>query len=982
MRTISIKFTDQSWEFVNNDNYIIDFLKNHYNVVLSDNPEFLFYSDFGNDFLNYPQSIRIWINHENVRPNFNYADYAYSSDRLQFGERYLERSKYIVKPDLSDNIDYANRLFCNFIYHQTDFTSGQKLRVEFCKALQKYKRVDCPGRALNNMQGDILPRFAKPGEGQEATFASKRKFLSKYKFTIAFENTSYPGYITEKLYDPIIASSVPIYFGDPDIEIDFNPDAFIIGKWSNNFDEVIEKIIYYDTHDDEYMKMLRTPAMQPTYIKPKKDFYQWLLDIIDHGKIYRQEDYKGLWCQPLAVDSTIINSVYDNILEPLEKLTSTEAGTFTALKNDLIFGLENKMAAYLAPLRTKIEQLNSLKEVFSHLGVAHQLNESEICAQKAGVLESASARLAIAPDSLFYLNDPELAHQYRELFALLWPQDVSGGNKIRVGGPHDGGYVMLEPGHDGVAVSIGIGNHAPWDLEMAQRGWQVFQFDGTVEASPCQHRHINFFSKNLTAQTSHGPEAIHLADILAMLEGENDIILQMDIEGAEWDVLENATESQLLRFSQIIVEFHGLRDKNLLPRCRRIFEKLCSTHVPVHFHYNNTENPYVFEDFLVNGLWEISFVRRDDLVFSPSHASFPCELDSPNITRFPDLFIGKFDAITPRNYCQEPPRSIPENLRRQYTMNGKIPVQSFYLDDRRSAPVRNTRQIYERTFKAIKDGTFQYYGLTYDYLLAALRDFPIAHKQIIIAGLAGCSCDAIAILHDACEVIAVDYNPPYCEHELVRSIGMDEFNKLSDRPEACISISSFEHDGLGRYGDPLDPEGDLLAMRGLKTRMAANGLLYLSVPVGRDLLAWNAHRIYGRLRLPKLLEGWAFLSSYGMSGADLDRPEGDWSLCPVFVLSNDPQALNIPANATPLQKDNILYLAANGKFNRQFYIERNSDVLSGQMDVISHYVFYGALEGRSPDPDFDPISYMEKFPGIDWRIANPYVHYLNNTQNK
>lgn len=77
--------------------------------------------------------------------------------------------------------------------------------------------------------------------------------------------------------------------------------------------------------------------------------------------------------------------------------------------------------------------------------------------------------------------------------------------------------------------------------------------------------------------------------------------------------------------------------------------------------------------------------------------------------------------------------------------------------------------------------------------------------------------------------------------------------------DVAFSISSFEHDGLGRYGDPLNPEGDFRAMKEMAATVAPGGYLILSVPVGADLLAWNCHRVYGRKRLPMLLAGWTVM---------------------------------------------------------------------------------------------------------------------------
>ena len=59
---------------------------------------------------------------------------------------------------------------------------------------------------------------------------------------------------------------------------------------------------------------------------------------------------------------------------------------------------------------------------------------------------------------------------------------------------------------------------------------------------------------------------------------------------------------------------------------------------------------------------------------------------------------------------------------------------------------------------------------------------------------------------------------------------------------AMVSIWSIERDGLGRYGDAIDPRGDLKAMEQLERVIAPAGLLILAIPVGRDLVVWNAHR--------------------------------------------------------------------------------------------------------------------------------------------
>lgn len=83
--------------------------------------------------------------------------------------------------------------------------------------------------------------------------------------------------------------------------------------------------------------------------------------------------------------------------------------------------------------------------------------------------------------------------------------------------------------------------------------------------------------------------------------------------------------------------------------------------------------------------------------------------------------------------------------------------------------------------------------------------------------------------------------------------------------DAIFSISSFEHDGLGRYGDPVSPDSDLRSIKKLVQYLEPEtGLLYLSVPVGRDELFWNEGRVYGAHRLPLLLDSWTPVSAFGV----------------------------------------------------------------------------------------------------------------------
>ncbi len=243
--------------------------------------------------------------------------------------------------------------------------------------------------------------------------------------------------------------------------------------------------------------------------------------------------------------------------------------------------------------------------------------------------------------------DNDIINQYHDIFKLLMPFDSEGIEKIRIGGKNDGGYVMVNPGHNGTAFSFGVSNYSPWDLEMAERGFQVYQFDGTIDAPTEQHENLIFSKLNITGNEIPEDGTINLKGILNKfnLHDSKDIVLQIDIEGYEWEFFDSISDEDLKRFSQIIVEFHGMLDFSKLEFYTKIFEKLNKYHQSVHFHYNNCGGILLINNFIISSLFEVSFLRKDNIEFQPSSDIYPTELDGSCVTRYNELYIGQFDDI-------------------------------------------------------------------------------------------------------------------------------------------------------------------------------------------------------------------------------------------------------------------------------------------------------------------------------------------------
>ena len=104
----------------------------------------------------------------------------------------------------------------------------------------------------------------------------------------------------------------------------------------------------------------------------------------------------------------------------------------------------------------------------------------------------------------------------------------------------------------------------------------------------------------------------------------------------------------------------------------------------------------------------------------------------------------------------------------------------------------------------------------------------------------------IALGSAAIPITHFDYRPPRLELSNLQCRPGDLLNLrlASDSVDSLSCMHVLEHLGLGRYGDPLDPVGDIKGARELSRVLARGGRLYFVTPVGRPRVCFNGHRIY------------------------------------------------------------------------------------------------------------------------------------------
>ncbi len=248
-KEIKVKFVDFYDSYNPKEHFLYQALERKYHVVLSDKPDYLFFSVFGDEHLHY-DCIKIFYTGENLCPDFNLCDYAIGFEYLEYQDRYMRLPNYyhpayakdlnamLKRTSFTEEDLVQKEGFCSFVYSNGN---ADPIREIFFEQLSQYKQVHSGGKFKNNIGGPV---------------ADKIEFQRKYKFCLAFENSSHPGYTTEKLIQAYASNAIPIYWGDPFVTKVFNEKSFINVGAYNTIEDAIAFIQKIDRDDSLYLEMM------------------------------------------------------------------------------------------------------------------------------------------------------------------------------------------------------------------------------------------------------------------------------------------------------------------------------------------------------------------------------------------------------------------------------------------------------------------------------------------------------------------------------------------------------------------------------------------------------------------------------------------------------------------------------------------------------------------------------------------------------
>jgi hypothetical protein len=224
----------------------------------------------------------------------------------------------------------------------------------------------------------------------------------------------------------------------------------------------------------------------------------------------------------------------------------------------------------------------------------------------------------------------------RGLLQKLRPQDC-GIELIRVGGDADGGY-LLPDDLDGIeyCFSPGVGALSVFESELADLHIKSFLADYSVDSPPFCRPEFTFDKKFLGSSDRGQYLTLATWKEKYLPDYSGDMILQMDIEGAEYEVILSTPDRLLDQFRIIVIEFHEMHrifdpfDCKFFSAC---FEKLLNRFYVVHIHPNNGSGSLKRNGIEVPKILEFTFFNKKRVRSTRPQTEFPHRLDR-------DVFVG------------------------------------------------------------------------------------------------------------------------------------------------------------------------------------------------------------------------------------------------------------------------------------------------------------------------------------------------------
>jgi Caenorhabditis protein of unknown function, DUF268 len=222
------------------------------------------------------------------------------------------------------------------------------------------------------------------------------------------------------------------------------------------------------------------------------------------------------------------------------------------------------------------------------------------------------------------------------------------------------------------------------------------------------------------------------------------------------------------------------------------------------------------------------------------------------------------------------PYPLPKEIQHLYSLNGAIRIHQWerfvdvYLGGKGHEDTNKwDEELVAKLIGDIENGTHEgtYGKVETNRVRDHLRKTgKIQGSRVLVIGSERPWLEATCLLLGAKDVVTLEYGTILSTHPRIQTLTPSDFREQYTKGtlgqfDTVVSYSSLEHSGLGRYGDALNPWGDLLAVARAWCVTKPGGALALGLPTGIDYVTVNAHRVYGKVRWPLITANWIQVDS-------------------------------------------------------------------------------------------------------------------------
>lgn len=242
----------------------------------------------------------------------------------------------------------------------------------------------------------------------------------------------------------------------------------------------------------------------------------------------------------------------------------------------------------------------------------------------------------------WFVSNSSADGEIREFLKTIRPKNTPLG-LLRLGNAADGGYLVPNDlGGVKYCFSPGVSDNSSFEADLAARGIESFMADWSVAGPATESKMFHFEKRYLGARTDETMMTLKDWVLRSVPDDSNDLMLQMDIEGSEYDVIFDTPEHIWRRFRIAVVEFHDFNyifnpmDLRLMSLC---FARMLRVFDVVHIHPNNGSGSSKRRALEIPRMLEFTFLRKDRIQKWEYASDFPHSLDRPNYPHIPDLLL-------------------------------------------------------------------------------------------------------------------------------------------------------------------------------------------------------------------------------------------------------------------------------------------------------------------------------------------------------